>query len=83
MRDFFLDFLPVVNFLTDPGSPAIKFLKTGLTYSHILTKNSKIKKRSDFLDIWIFQYFGNFSTDPGSPAIKFFRTGLTYAFIFT
>ena len=55
--------------------------RTGLIYAHILTKNSKIKKRSDFLDIWIFQYFGNFSTDPGSPAIKFFRTGLTYAFI--
>ena len=36
-REKKLDFLTVVNFLTDPGSPAIKFLKTGLTYSHILS----------------------------------------------
>jgi hypothetical protein len=95
VHEFLYSFQYFCNFSTDPGSPAINFFRTGLLYAHILTKNSKMTKTSDFFGYLVIQkikvaceqklqfpIFCNFS-DPGSPAIKIYRTGLTCTFILT
>ena len=38
------------NFSTDPGSPEIKFFRTGLTYAFILTEKLKYQQNIHFFD---------------------------------
>ena len=47
------------NILANSESPAFKFFRIGLTYTHILTEKFKINKMSNFFEKKILRSAGN------------------------